>query len=272
MSGAVCGGLLLLIIVFLLLEAWPAVREVGIARFFTDDAWQPSLGADGGFGALPMLLGSVLVTFGAMLLAGAVGLTSAIFCEFYAPTWFARQYRRMIVLLAGVPSVVFGFWGLTVLVPAINRIEPPGHSLLAAAIVLALMIVPTVMLTAQAALRGVSEELYRTAAALGMSRFAAVTGVILPAARRGILVGMLLATARAIGETMAVLMVAGNIVQIPKSPFEPVRAVTANIALEMGYAAELHRSALFVTGLMLVTVIAALVVAVELLPMKRRHA
>ena len=170
-------------------------------------------------------------------------------------------FRSLLTLLAGIPSVVFGFWGLTVLVPLIARFEPPGASLLAASLILTIMILPTVALMSEAAINAVPESYARCSAALGLSKDATIRKVILPAAKSGIVAAVILATARALGETMAVLMVSGNVVQTPTSIFEPIRTLTANIALEMAYATQFHRSTLFVSGLVLTFVIAALAIA-----------
>jgi phosphate transport system permease protein len=257
------GGVVLLIVVFLVLESWPALREIGPLRFVTDPSWHPSNQVAGTFNLLPMLVGTALLSLGALLLAVPAGVGSAVFCRFYASAPIAGVYRRLMGLLAGVPSVVFGFWGLVTLVPLIRRVEPPGQSLLAGILILALMVLPTVALTAEAALGAVPRSLLQGSAALGLGRWATVRGVALPAALPGIAIGALLAAARAVGETMAVLMVCGNRVQMPGSLFDPVRSLTANIALEMGYATALHRSALFVSGLVLIAGVALLLVLVE---------
>ncbi|MDT8385599.1 MAG: phosphate ABC transporter permease subunit PstC [Gammaproteobacteria bacterium] len=240
--------ILLLVVVFLLRESWPLLDDGGWLRFVTDEGWHP---LEGRFGLLPMVWATLAAALGAMLIATPLGLAGALFECFYAPPVLARLYRMMVALLAGIPSVVFGLWGLTVLVPLIARWQPPGASLFAAIIILALMILPTVALTGSAALRGVPASLLHGAAALGMTRRGIVTGVAIPAARGGITGGVLLATARALGETMAVLMVAGNVVQNPTGLFEPVRVLTANIALEMAYATGDHRAGLFASGLLL---------------------
>ncbi|MFQ5495234.1 MAG: phosphate ABC transporter permease subunit PstC [Phycisphaerae bacterium] len=261
---AVAAALVLLVLIFLGQESVAALRHVGVARFFTDPSWDPkSRAADGAFNLVPMLLGTVLVTSGAVLTATPLGILSAVFCRFYAPRPIASAYRRMIELLAGIPSVVYGLWGLVVLVPLIRRIEPPGPSLLAGVIVLTIMIMPTVALTADAAFSQVARAHLRGAAALGLSRRATVRGVVFPAARSGLYTGVILETGRAIGETMAVLMVCGNIVRTPDSLFAPVRTLTANIALEMSYAMGDHRSALFVTGLVLMALVVGLVLAAD---------
>lgn len=240
--------LLGLVVAFLARESWPLLRDIGLGRFLTDAGWHPT---EHSYGLLPMLTATLAASFGALLLAAPLGLASALFCRFYAPPMLARAYRRLVGLLAGIPSVVFGFWGLTVLVPLIARWEPPGASLLAAILILALMVLPTVALTSEVALGAVPAAWLQGAAALGLSRRGMLLGVAIPAARRGIVAGLLLASARALGETMAVLMVAGNVVQTPASLFDPVRTLTANIALEMAYATGDHRASLFVSGLLL---------------------
>ncbi|MEM6911713.1 MAG: phosphate ABC transporter permease subunit PstC [Verrucomicrobiota bacterium] len=264
LHAVLSGGIILLVLAFLVGASYPALERIGLARFFTDSSWNPSEeAAQGRFNLGPMLVGSLLVTAGAILLAAPVGLASALFCRFHAPERLASWYRRSIELLAGIPSVVFGFWGLVVLVPLLNRWQPPGQSLLAAVLLLALMILPTVALLADAALGQLPQEYRLSSEALGISHWAAVGKVLVPAAGPGIWTGLLLATARAMGETLAVLMVCGNIVQVPGSVFEPVRTLTTNIALEMAYAAGDHRTSLFFTGLLLTGVVMILVGLVE---------
>ncbi|MGH8529681.1 MAG: phosphate ABC transporter permease subunit PstC [Nevskiales bacterium] len=254
------GAVILLIAAFLLLESWPALSHVGVARFFTDPSWHPTSGS---FNLLPMLWGTLYAMLGSVLIATPLGVLSAVFCHYYAPPPVARIYRRMIELLAGIPSVVYGFWGLVVLVPLIRELHPPGPSLLAGILILTLMILPTIALMADAALANVPQHYLRGAAALGLSRWNTVTRVLLPAARSGLFTGVILETGRAIGETMAILMVCGNIVQTPGSLFDPIRTLTANIALEMAYALGDHRSALFVSGLVLLAMIVMLAAAAE---------
>lgn len=256
LAAVLVAAILGLVVAFLSRESWPLLRDIGLGRFLTDEGWHPT---EQSYGLLPMLTATLAASFGALLLAAPLGLASALFCRFYAPPALARAYRRMVGLLAGIPSVVFGFWGLTVLVPLIARWEPPGASLLAAILILALMVLPTVALTSEAALGAVPASWLHGAAALGLSRRGMLLGVAIPAARRGILAGILLAAARAIGETMAVLMVAGNVVQTPSSLFDPVRTLTANIALEMAYATGDHRASLFVSGLLLSSLVLLLV-------------
>ena len=248
-AGALIAALvMLLILFFLLLESWPVLAGLSPMRFFTDASWHP---LEGAYNIIPMLAGTVLASVGALLLAIPLGLASALFIVFFAPAGLATVYKRLIELLAGIPSVVFGFWGLTTLVPMIAAWHPPGASLLAGVLVLALMVLPMIALTAYAALAAVPQELLRNAAALGLSPWGTIVGVALPAARAGIAAGIILAAARALGETMAVLMVTGNVVQYPEVIFDPVRTLAANIALEMAYAMGDHRAVLFVSGLLL---------------------
>lgn len=252
------GGLVLLVVAFLLHGAWPAITSGRLGQFFTDTTWRPGSARDPRFGLTPMLVASFLVTLLSIVIAGPLGVAGAVFDRFYLPAPFRAWHVRLWELLAGVPSVVFGFWGLMVLVPAINRIQPPGQSLLAAGIVLGLMILPTVALTSLGALRAVPESQLLAAAGLGIGRARTILEIALPAARSGIGSGLLLAVARAVGETMAVVMVCGNIAKFPTSLFDPVRPVTATIALEMGYASSDHKSLLHAAGLMLMLVTAAL--------------
>jgi phosphate transport system permease protein len=202
---------------------------------------------------------------GSVLVATPLGILSAVFCHYYAPPAIAGLYRRLIELLAGIPSVVYGFWGLVVLVPLIGRIQPPGTSLLAGIAILTIMILPTIALMADASLAKVPPEYLRRCSSAGILRWGTIWGVVFPAAKSGLFTGVILETGRAIGETMAILMVCGNVVQTPKSLFDPMRTLTANIALEMAYATGDHRSALFVSGLVLMALIIALVVAVEVI-------
>lgn len=265
LSAAIVG----LIAVFLVAESLPVLREVGPLRFFTDPSWNP---AEGLYDLTPMLCGSLFATAGAVLVATPLGLLSAVFCHDYAPPRLAAVYRRLVELLAGIPSVVYGLWGLAVLVPLIASIRPPGPSLLAGVAVLSIMVLPTIALSADAALAGVPAEHRRAAAALGLSRWATLRGVVFPAAKSGLFSGVLLGMGRAIGETMAVLMVCGNVIRTPASLFDPVRTLTSNIALEMSYAVGSHRSALFVGGLLLLLLVAALIAAAEGISRGRAHA
>lgn len=268
----IAGTLVLLIGVFLVKESWPALRDVGWQRFLTDPSWHPASGAKGGsFNLAPILWGTLWVMAGSVAVATPLGVLSAVFCHYYAPREMGRYYRRLIELLAGIPSVVYGLWGLVVLVPMIRHLAPPGPSLLAGVVILTIMILPTIALMADAAFANIPPTYLRGAAALGLSRWTTVRGVVFPAARSGLLTGVILETGRAIGETMAVLMVCGNIVRSPSSVFDPIRTLTANIALEMGYAMGNHRSALFVSGLVLMGMVAVLVLGASWISKGRIH-
>ncbi|MGB7440214.1 MAG: phosphate ABC transporter permease subunit PstC [Coleofasciculaceae cyanobacterium] len=262
----IAGVIIVLITVFLLKEALPVLRQVGLIDFLTDASWNPT---EQLYNFTPMLWGTLLATIGSVLLAAPLAIFSAIFCQYYAPPFLAQLYRRILELLAGIPSVVYGFWGLVVLVPLIRRLQPPGTSLLAGIAILTMMILPTIALTANASLAKVPAEYLQGAAALGISRWATMWGVVIPAAKSGLFTGLILGTGRAVGETMAVLMVCGNVVQTPDSLFAPMRTLTANIALEMAYATGNHRSALFVSGLVLMAIILALVIIAEVISQGR---
>ena len=259
--AAIAGVITVLIFGFLLREAAPVLQSVGIMAFWQDETWNPN---EQSYNLVPMLWGTVFTTAGAVLLATPLGIISALFCQYYAPKAIASGYRRLIELLAGIPSVVYGFWGLVVLVPLIARLHPPGTSLLAGIAILTLMILPTIALVADATFAEVPQEYLIGASAMGLSNWGTIWQIVIPVSKSGLLTGVILEIGRAIGETMAVLMVCGNVVQTPDSIFDPVRTLTANIALEMAYALDNHRSALFVSGLLLLSVIIILAIAVEL--------
>jgi len=251
-GAAISALVMLLIVIFLIVESWSLLGRISPIRFLTDAAWYP---LEEAYYLLPMLAGTLYASAGALLLAIPLGMASALFIVYYASPRLSRWYRRLIELLAGIPSVVFGFWGLTTLVPLINQLHPPGASLLAAALVLTLMILPTIALTSVSALAAVPREFLHSAAVLGLSRWGMIHGVVLPAARTGVVAGIMLAMGRAMGETMAVLMVAGNVVQYPDGWFDPIRTLASNIALEMAYAMGDHRAVLFVSGLLLMLIV-----------------
>ncbi len=250
-------------------EALPAISGLGLGRFLGDADWFPTSGQ---FNLRPMLAGTGLSALGAIALATLFGVGSAIACCFYLPRPLAALFLRLVELAAAVPSVVYGLWGLVVLVPAIARLAPPGASLLAAILVLAVMVTPTVTVLATGSLRAVAPELYAGARALGFSKPTAVLRVVVPAAAPGLAGAIILGAARAVGETMAVLMVAGNLPRLPGSLFDPIRTLSANIALEIGYAMGEHRAALFLSGLMLIAVIALCVLAAHLIAARHHHA
>lgn len=249
---------LLLIAVFMFKEGLPFFVRVGLGDFLGSASWKPQAKPPS-FGVLSMVVGSLWVTLGAMLVGAPLGIAGAVFlCEF-VPRGVMRVAKPIVELLAGIPSVVYGFIGVTVLVPWIRaHLGGPGLSILAGAVILGVMILPTIMSISVDAISAVPQSYREGALALGATRWQAVRMVILKAARAGIVAGLILGMGRAVGETMAVIMVTGNAVKIPGSPLDSVRTLTANIALEMGYAIGLHRQALFATGIVLFVVVIVL--------------
>ncbi|MEM7067000.1 MAG: phosphate ABC transporter permease subunit PstC [Cyanobacteria bacterium P01_B01_bin.77] len=254
------GALVILITFFLIWEAWPLLTSMNWLRFLNDDTWQPSQNL---YQMTPMIIGTLAVVIGALLLAIPAGILSGLWCHYYAPKPIAAFYRNLLKLLAGIPGVVYGFWGLVVIVPQLNRLHPPGSSLLAGILLLALLILPTITLTFDANLTEVRQTYWQDTAALGLSHWGTIWGVVVPSARVGLFTGILLGTGRALGETIIVLMVCGNIPQIPTSLFDPIRTLPANIALEMAFALDQHRSALFVSGLLLMGISLVLALLAE---------
>ncbi len=246
-----------LICVFLFANGVPAIAQIGLPDFLFGTTWRPGNDV---YGILPMIVGSVYVTAGAMIVGVPTGILCAIFLSRFASGRVARVLKPGVELLAGIPSVVYGFFGLVIIVPFIRATAPVGNglSLLAAAIILGIMILPTIITVAQSSLDAVPRKYYEGALALGADHERATFRVLVPAAASGIVAAVVLGVGRAIGETMAVIMVAGNQAMIagnqpviPESIFSGVRTMTANIVLEMGYAADLHRGALIATGVVL---------------------
>ena len=247
---------LLVLAAFIFKEGLPFLFKVGPGEFLFSSDWRPD---SGHFGIFPMVVSSLWVTLGGLLVGAPLGIAGAVFlCEF-GPPRLMGFVKPAIELLAGIPSVVFGFIGVMVLAPFIRAVAGgPGLSVLAAALVLGVMILPTIMSISIDALGAVPTSYREGALALGATRWQAVHMVVLKAARSGLLAGTILGMGRAIGETMAVIMVAGNAVKMPLSALDSARTLTANIALEMGYATGLHRQALFATGIVLFVVIVIL--------------
>jgi phosphate ABC transporter permease protein PstC len=244
---------LALITVFIFKEGLPIILRVGGKEFFLSGEWYPS---EGKFGVLPMIIGSLAVTAGAIVIAVVFGLGCAIVLTQFCPRRIRTVLKPAIELLAGIPSVVYGFIGVVVLVPAIrDYLGGPGLSVLAASIVLGVMVLPTVTSISVDALQAVPRTYREGSIALGATQWQTTHMVLLRAARSGILAAFILGMGRAIGETMAVIMVAGNTLDLPHSLLDPVRTLTSNIALEMGYAAGDHRKALFATGVILFVII-----------------
>lgn len=266
--AAMAASTVLLIAWLLLSESLPLILKGGAWRFLSDPGWWPR---EGSFNMAPMALASLLLTVGALTLAAPFGIAYAIHTVFNAGPRQAVLLGGLAEASAAVPTVVYGLWGITAVVPLLGQVNPPGASLAAGIVVVAVMIFPTLTLLVQAALRAVPAHYAHSAEALGVSRGQVILRIILPAARKGVLSAMVLAAARAIGETMVVLMVCGNIVQVPGSVFEPVRTLTANIALEMPYAMGDHRMSLFVAGLLMLVLIAVMVMLGGALARGRRH-
>ncbi|MDQ7794432.1 MAG: phosphate ABC transporter permease subunit PstC [bacterium] len=244
---------LVLIAIFILAEGLPLILHEGPARFILGRRWAPG---DGDYGIGNLLAGTAWVTAGALLIGVPLGLSIAVFLCEVAPPPLAPFLKPAVELLAAIPSVVYGFVGLVTLVPLIRtHLGGPGFSVLACSLVLGVMILPTIASVTYDSLRAVPSAYREGSLALGAARWQTITRVLIPAARPGILAGIILGTGRALGETMAVLMVAGNALRAPTSPLDPVRTLTGNIALEMGYAAGEHRQALFATGVVLFLVI-----------------
>lgn len=238
-----------MICTFLFANGIPAIQKIGIGNFLFGTKWKPGNDI---YGIFPMILGSIFVTIGAILVGVPIGILTAVYLAKFCPKRFYRILRSAVDLLSGVPSVVYGFFGMVVLVPVMAKLfGGSGKNIVTASILLGIMILPTIIGVSEAAVRAVPESYYEGALALGATHEYSVFFTILPAARSGILAGVILGVGRAVGETMAVIMVAGNQARIPNSVFSGVRTMTANIVLEMGYAADLHREALIATAVVL---------------------
>lgn len=238
-----------LICIFLFASGVPAIGEIGVLDFLGGTTWRPA--ADQ-YGILPMIIGSVYATIGALIIGIPIGLFAAVYLSRFASPRVKRILTPGVELLAGIPSVIYGFFGLVVLVPLIREVfNVQGMSLLAASIILGIMILPTIITVARNAIDAVPDSYYEGALALGADHERSVFRVLVPAATSGIMAGVVLGVGRAIGETMAVVMIAGNQAVIPDSILDGVRTLTTNIVLEMGYAADLHREALIATAVVL---------------------
>lgn len=241
----------LLICVFLFANGIPAIKEVGLGNFLLGKKWAPS-NVPASFGILPFIMGSIYVTAGAILIGVPVGVFSAVFMARFCPKKIYPFLKASVNLLAGIPSIIYGFFGMVVLVPFVKQIfGGTGYSMVTASILLGIMILPTIISVSESAIRAVPDTYYEGALGLGADHVRAVFFSVLPAAKSGILASVILGVGRAIGETMAVIMVAGNQPRMPKGILEGVRTLTANIVIEMGYAADLHREVLIATGVVL---------------------
>lgn len=266
-----------MICIFLFANGLPAVFKIGPIKFLTGTTWKPGNNI---YGIFPMILGSIYVTAGAIITGVPIGLLTAVYMSKFCPKKLYVIVKPAIDLLAGIPSVVYGFFGMVVIVPVMNQVSPAimdflhlegktsGKSIATASILLGLMILPTIISVAESAINAVPESYYEGSLALGASHERSVFFAMLPAAKSGILAAIILGVGRAIGETMAVIMVAGNQARMPKGLFEGVRTLTANIVLEMGYATDLHREALIATAVVLFVFI--LIINLSFSVLKRR--
>jgi len=244
---------LALITIFIIVQGAPIIAEVGVLNFIFGMTWAPSQGE---FGIFPMIIGSLSVTLGAIIIGVPIGICCSIFLSEFAPAAMRNMFRPAIQLLAGIPSVVYGFWGLIFVVPLIrDYFGGPGLSILSGSVILGIMILPTVITISESSILALPPQFKEGALALGATHWQTIRSVMLPAAKSGIVAAVILGIGRALGETMAVIMVLGNAVAVPKSVLDPVRTLTTNIGIEMGYAAGEHRHALFATGIVLFIII-----------------
>lgn len=242
------------ICIFLFHNGTLALTKIGVWEFLSGTVWRPNIEI---FGIFPMIVGSIYVTVGAVLVGVPVGIFTAIFMAFYCPKKLYKPLKVATDILAGIPSVVYGFFGLVIIVPLVRDFGQflgmggNGNSIVTASVLLGIMILPTIISVTEASLRAVPGLYYEGAVALGATHEQSIFKVVVPAAKSGIIASVVLGIGRAIGETMAVIMVAGNQARIPSDIFQGVRTLTANVVIEMGYAADLHRDALIATGVVL---------------------
>ena len=249
--AAACASIALVAMIccFLFANGLPTIGKIGISEFLLGEKWRPNNDI---YGILPMIMGSVYVTLGACITGVPIGILTAIFMARFCPAGVYRFLKPAVELLAGIPSVIYGFFGLVVMVPFIrDNFGGTGSSMLTASLLLGMMILPTLISVAEAALRAVPDSYYEGALALGAGHVRSVFFTVVPAAKSGIMAAIILGVGRAIGETMAVIMVAGNQARMPQGLLEGVRTMTTNIVIEMGYAADLHRDALIATAVVL---------------------
>jgi phosphate transport system permease protein len=248
---AACASIIAVILIcaFLFVNGVPTIGEIGIGKFLAGKIWMPKNGI---FGIFPMILGSIYITAGAVIVGVPIGILSAIYMAKFCNDRVYKVLKPAVELLAGIPSVVYGFFGMVVLVPLFRSwFGGTGNSIFTASILLGIMILPTIVGVSESAIRAVPDSYYEGSLGLGASHERSVFFAVLPAAKSGILAGIVLGIGRAIGETMAVVMVAGNQAIVPEGIFQGVRTLTSNIVLEMGYATDLHREALIATAVVL---------------------
>lgn len=266
LTACVSIAAVILICVFLFANGVPAIREIGIFKFLFGRVWRP---ANQLYGIFPMIVGSLYVTAGALILGVPVGILTAVFLAQFCPKRLYRPMKSAINLMAGIPSVVYGFFGLVVLVPFVREnFGGRGMSVLTASVLLGLMILPTIINVSETSIRAVPKSYYEGGLALGASHEKSVFFTVVPAAKSGIFAGVILGLGRAVGETMAVMMVAGNQAVLPERITSGVRTLTTNIVLEMGYSTDLHRQALIGTAVVLFVFI--LIINFSLSLLKRR--
>lgn len=271
-SSLVSVAAVLLICLFIFNGAVPAVKDIGLFKFISGTQWKPNSDPQQ-FGILYMIIGSIYVSTGAIILGVPVGIFAAVFLAKFCPKKIYTVISQAVMLLSGIPSIIYGFFGMMLIVPFIaDHFKGNGNSLLAASIVLAIMILPTIITISENALRALPNSYYEGALALGATKEEAVFKVMLPAAKSGIVTGVVLGIGRAIGETIAVGMVAGNSNILPTSIFKSVRTLTVNIVSEMGYASGLHYDALIATGAVLFVFILILNILLGLLSKERDKA
>ena len=269
-----------LICIFLFANGIPAIKEIGFVKFITGEMWRPSNEL---FGIFPMIIGSLYVTAGAVIIGVPIGILTSVFMAMYCPKKIYRPLKAATELLAGIPSVVYGFFGLVVVVPIIRdfgralkdagliKNAGDGNSILTTSLILAMMILPTIIGTTESAMRAVPAHYYEGALALGATKERSIFRVIIPAAKSGVIAGIVLGIGRAVGETMAVIMVAGNQPRLVGNLFKGIRTLTGNIVMEMGYATGLHREALIATGVVLFVFILIINFSVALLKRRTDH-
>ena len=269
-----------LICIFLFANGVPAIREIGFVKFITGELWRPNNNL---FGIFPMIIGSLYVTAGAIVFGVPIGILTSVFMAMYCPKKIYRPLKAATELLAGIPSVVYGFFGLVVLVPMVREFgrtlkqmgivekAGDGKGLLTTSIILGMMILPTIIVTTESAIRALPTHYYERALALGATHERSIFTVVIPAAKSGVLAGIVLGIGRAIGETMAVIMIVGNQPRIAQNILQGMRTLTGNIVLEMGYATGLHREALIATGVVLFVFILIINFSVAMLKRRTEH-
>lgn len=251
-AASVAAVSVIAIIVFVVADGLPAIVNGGIGNFFLSDVWRPT---NGSFGILGLIVGSMGVTLLALIIGIPTGIATAVFLADILPARLASIFKWAVELLAGIPSVVYGFFGLTIIIPVLRNITGAGFSMLAGGLILSIMILPTVISLSEDAIASVPESYRQASLAIGANKCETMLLVVIPAARSGIVSSVILGMGRAIGETMAVLLITGNVALLPDSILSPVATLTGTIALEMGYADDAHRQALFALGIILMVII-----------------